>query len=210
MAVIKRDKLTELNRSCILAAAKTLFETSGITLTTVDDIAKKADCSKSTVYVYFRSKDEIFQHILYESLGMLRDRFKAALRKKTGFEERYFAICRTLTDFQQDYPLYFEYLMGEISADEDEFERIPVLRDLYVVSEELNVVMSDMLMKGLEEGCLRTDLDPISAMFTLWAGICGVIQMAGQKEKYFRDKLRLKKQKFLDSSFRMLLNSIKA
>lgn len=209
MSLSKRDKLTEFNRSNIINAAKTLFEANGIQQTTMDEIAKQAGCSKSTIYIYFKSKDELYNHILFERMVLLRDRFRAAVRKKAGFDESFFAICRVMTDFRREYALYFSSIMGEISVDEEEFEEFPILRDVYVVSEELNVIMSDMIMGGMESGVLRPDLDPISTIFTLWAGLCGIIKMAEQKERYFRDKLRLSKRKYLDYSFKMLLNSVK-
>lgn len=205
----KREKLTEFNRGNILNAAKTLFETNGYSQTTMDDIAVKAGCSKSTVYAYFVSKDEIFNHILYERMVLLRDRFRSAVRKKAGFEEAYNAVCRTLTDFQREYPLYFSGILGETGIDEDEFEKQPILRDIYVVGEEINVILSEMIISGTESGFLRPDLDPILTVYTLWAGLCGIINMAERKDKYFRDKLRLTKQKFRDYGFRMLLNSMK-
>lgn len=209
MELSKRDKLTEFNRSNILNAARILFETNGVQQTTMDDVSKKADCSKSTIYIYFKSKDDLYHHILYERMVLLRDRFKAVIRKKSGFEVSYFAICRTLTDFQREYPLYFNSIQGDISVDEEDFEEAPILGDIYILGEELNGIVSEMLIRGMEAGCLRAELDPISAVFTLWASLCGIIRMAEQKEKYFRDKLRLSKQKYLDNSFRMLLNSMK-
>jgi AcrR family transcriptional regulator len=210
MEANKRDKLTEFNRVNILNAARVLFEADGIRQTAVDDIAKKAGCSKSTIYIYFRSKDEIYRHLLFERMVLLRDRLRTAIRKKAGFEENYFALCRVLADFQRDYPLYFDSLMGEISADEEEFEKTPILRELYVVSEELNVLLSDMITGGMESGVLRPDLDPISTIFTLWAAFGGVIKMAEQKDRYFRDKLHLSKKKYLENSFRLLLHAMKA
>jgi AcrR family transcriptional regulator len=101
----KREKLTEFNRVNILNAARVLFEENGIRQTTVDDIAAKAGCSKSTVYVYFTSKVEIYQHLLFKHMVLLRDRFKTALRKKTGFDESFFAVCRVLTDFHREFRL---------------------------------------------------------------------------------------------------------
>ncbi|NLT15386.1 MAG: TetR/AcrR family transcriptional regulator [Clostridiales bacterium] len=206
----KHERLTEFNRGNILSAAKSLFEANGFSRTTMDNIADKADCSKSTLYSYFVSKEEIYNHILFDRMVLLRDRFRSAIRKKAGFEEAYNAVCRTLTDFQREYPLYFGGILGEIGMDEGEFEKQPVLRDIYVVGEEINVILSEMIMNGVESGFLRSDLDPILSVYTLWASLCGIIKTAEQKDQYFRDKLRLTKQKFRDYGFRMLLNALRA
>ena len=67
----KKESLTRFNRENIIQSARALFESRGIEKTTVDDIAKEADCSKSTLYVYFKSKEEILQTILLEQMEQL-------------------------------------------------------------------------------------------------------------------------------------------
>ena len=58
MGARKKLALEQFNRDNILTAARELFETKGVQDTTMDDIALQADYSKSTIYVYFRSKEE--------------------------------------------------------------------------------------------------------------------------------------------------------
>ena len=55
----KKQKLIEYNKNNIVEAARILFQKNGIVQTTVDDIAREADCSKATIYVYFKNKDDI-------------------------------------------------------------------------------------------------------------------------------------------------------
>jgi len=205
----KRDKLTEFNRANIIAAAKTLFEQRGVDQTTMDDVAREADYSKSTIYVYFKSKEEIYYHIVEESMEMLRDRLQSAITLHQSAEGCFYAICGELTVFQQEFPLYFDSILGEISVDEADFERCPVLRDIYLVGEEINASIAAMLKRGMDSGELRTDLQPIPTIFTLWASLCGIIRMAHMKQKYFRDKLGVTRQEYLDYSFGMLLRSLK-
>ena len=73
MAQKKENRLVRFNRQNILEAAERLFAEKGVRQTTMDDIAKAADYSKSTVYVYFKSKDEIYDWIIYTHMCTLRD-----------------------------------------------------------------------------------------------------------------------------------------
>jgi AcrR family transcriptional regulator len=205
----KRNKLTEFNRGNILEAAKRLFEANGVGATTMDDIAKEADYSKSTIYVYFKSKEEIYYTLIHESMAVLQERLKTALEERKRFEEAYFAICGILADFPREHPLYFEGMAGEISVDEQDFERCPVLRDIYDTGEQTNAMMAEAVRRGMETGYLRADLKPLPAILTLWASLCGVIRTAEQKEKYFCDKLGISKREYLDYGFRMLLVTIR-
>lgn len=204
----KRDKLTEFNRGNILEAAKRLFEKNGAAFTTVDDIAKEADYSKSTIYVYFRSKEEIYYTLIYESMASLKERLTAAARHES-FEEAYFAVCSVLAEFPKEHPLYFEGMSGEIGVSEEDFARCPLLRDIYDMGEETNGMMAAMIRRGMDSGYLKADLKPIPAILTLWASLCGVIRMAEQKGEYLNDKLGISKREYLDYSFRMLLETIR-
>jgi len=53
----------------ILAAALTLFGHYGYRRTSIDDIAQEAGIAKGTVYLYFRSKEEIFRALSQQLLG---------------------------------------------------------------------------------------------------------------------------------------------
>ncbi len=210
MAKCKRDRLTAFNRGNILEAAKALFEENGVAQTTMDDIAKRAEYSKSTIYVYFKSKDEIYFYIVRESMELLRDRFRSALDAHEDVETAFYAVCGELAGFQREYPLYFDSIQGEIGVGEADFEQYPVLRDIYVVGEEINEAISALLRRGVEARIFRGDINPVPTIFMLWASLCGIIKMAQQKEMYLYSKQGITREEFLHDSFVMLLRAIKA
>jgi AcrR family transcriptional regulator len=205
----KREKLAQFNRENILAAARELFETQGMERTTMDEVALRADCSKSTVYVYFQSKAEIFNTIVYESMALLRDGLEAALRESATLEDAFYALCGTMVKFQEEYPLYFDSILGTIRVGEEDFRSSPVLRETYEKGEEINALLTDAFRRWMEAGSLRKDLRPLPTIFMLWGSIGGIIKMADRKENYFREKLGLGKADFLHESFRLLLDSLR-
>ena len=69
----KTDVVTEFRRAQILDAARAEFARLGVGETTVDHIARAAGVAKGTVYLYYRSKDEILQQLLDRDLAELRD-----------------------------------------------------------------------------------------------------------------------------------------
>jgi len=76
----KKEKLKEFHRNNIIAVAKKLFIEKGVVQTTMDDIAKEGEYSKSTLYAYFKSKDEIYSYIVYENTLMLKQAIVDAIR----------------------------------------------------------------------------------------------------------------------------------
>ena len=51
----RRERERERRREEILGAAKELFIAKGLSYTTIEDIAKKAELSQGTIYFYFKN-----------------------------------------------------------------------------------------------------------------------------------------------------------
>jgi AcrR family transcriptional regulator len=62
----RREQYLEERRNQILDAAIEVFGNKGLDVATVDEIAQTVGISKGTIYLYFKSKDEIFDAILAE------------------------------------------------------------------------------------------------------------------------------------------------
>ncbi|HXZ84735.1 MAG TPA: helix-turn-helix domain-containing protein [Myxococcota bacterium] len=92
-------------RAEILAAAQRCFWKSGIRRSSIEDVANEAGLAKGTIYLYFRSKEELFaalaEELCAESLagveralaepGPLAQRLAAALDAKIGHFHRLLA-----------------------------------------------------------------------------------------------------------------------
>jgi len=196
-----KKRLLEFNQSNILNASKELFLEKGVTQTTMDDIAKRAEYSKSTLYVYFKSKEEIYNHIVLEYFILLKKGIEDALEKAKDFIDGYFAICNTIATFYDDYPLYFESILGEINIEENDTSS--TLFQIYLVGEQINDTMESYMKKSGIEGAATSQ-----TTFILWGSICGIITLANKKEKYIKHKMNISKEEFMKNGFEFLLKSI--
>jgi AcrR family transcriptional regulator len=208
MNKMKKEAVAAFNRNNIIDAAKKLFQRKGFDKTTMDDIAKKADYSKSTIYVYFKSKDEIYNSIICEYMTLLRDTLDSTIKSIEGFAECYFAICKKIVEFQENYPMYYESLLGKIDVSNINLEQNSIVSEIYRVGEEINQIISNLLKRGIDKNFLRTDIEILPTVFYLWSSISGIVSMSGNKKQYFKARMGLNKQDYLDYSFRTLLESI--
>jgi len=90
-----RDKYLKDRRDQIIDSAIEIFVNKGLDLATVDEIAQAAGISKGTIYLYFKSKDEIFDTILAErsSIPQLIDWIGST---KTSMESSEFSLQSVL------------------------------------------------------------------------------------------------------------------
>jgi AcrR family transcriptional regulator len=204
----KKDALTQFHRSNILQAAEKLFLEKGIENTTVDNIAKAADYSKATLYVYFQNKEEIISSITLIAMQLFHSTIRESQSKSTDFFEQYHALCNAICDFQRNYPLYFDSLLKEINVDIDLPETPKVYKDIFDAGEDINKEIGSMLKKGIDQGHVCGDIKVIETVFIFWASITGVLRMAIQKEMYLSKFVGVSKENFLQYSFEILLKSI--
>ena len=203
----KKERLSEFNRNNILSTAKQLFLEKGVSQTTMDDIAKKAEYSKSTIYVYFKGKDEIFNYIVLEYITLLKKGVDEALAITENFPDGYFAICNTLVNFYDTYPLYFESILGEIKIVTDESD--DALSQIYMIGEQINNTIENYIGICISNGNIRADLNFLNqTTFALWASICGIISLANKKEKYINQSMGISRETFMRNGFSLLLQSI--
>jgi AcrR family transcriptional regulator len=71
-APTKKDVVAEFRRSEIVEAARKIFAQRGYRCSTVDDIAEQAGIAKGTLYLYFKSKEEIYLTALMQDVSDLQ------------------------------------------------------------------------------------------------------------------------------------------
>lgn len=206
----KKQKLIEFNKKNILDAARKLFRKNGIAETTMDDIAYSAECSKATIYVYFKSKEDIYYHIVLEYLTTLRDGVKSCFSGTSDYEHAYYSLCNMLTRFESDYPMYFECIIGNINTDKEKRTELPVLESIFAAGEEINWIVCDFLERGKADGFIKADIDVLQATFVMWSSIGGLISLYSRKQAYLENSLGFSRGNFLKNGFGMILGIVRA
>ena len=205
----KKEALTQFHRDNIITAAKELFAAKGIEATSMDEISAKAEYSKSTVYVYFTGKDDIYYSIVSEYMNLLYEGIADILAQNKGFKTRYFAICNLLVSFYEEHPMYSEYILGKISVDPADFEKLPVLKNIFETGEKINGLMVTLLQEDLEGGANDKNIRPVPAGLVFWSSISSIITFSANKEQYFKEHLSMSREDFLKFGFNLLFQGLK-
>lgn len=204
----RKKELTDFHRDSIIKITEALFEKNGVENTTMNDIAREAEYSKATLYVYFKNKEEIVNCIIFNSMKMLYDRMQTATQTGNDLFARYYGICNELATYCDVYPLYFETALQEINVDLDNQDTPPVFREIFDLGEQINDLIGVFLKDGIEQGVFRSDLKIPETVFIFWASLSGIILMAWKKQKYIEQAMDTTKKDFLKYSFDTLLRSI--
>lgn len=116
-AVSKSDVVTAFRKTQILEAARERFTRQGVSNTTVDDIARAARVAKGTVYLYYKSKDEMLRLLLDADIEGLRSMTVPAIGDTGPLEARLSGFFeRTLTFFEENRE-FIEHCQLELSPE---------------------------------------------------------------------------------------------
>jgi TetR/AcrR family transcriptional regulator len=102
----RTERERENRKNDIINTAELLFFSRGYENTMMDDIARKAEFSKTTIYSYFKSKEEIFLLVHLRGLVKRRALLQAMEKETTGIDK----LRKFGKEYYTFYRKYPEYL----------------------------------------------------------------------------------------------------
>lgn len=154
----KADVVSDFRRAQILDAARQNFIRHGVVDTTVDGIARTAGVAKGTVYLYYKSKDEILRQVLTADLGELHNETVPLVTGPGTLDERLRGFLGAVLAFFERKRDFIEHCQIEMSPD----VRKKARQKLGLVFEAQTEAWRTALVHGVSEGTVRV-ADPAGA-----------------------------------------------
>ena len=95
----RRQVLTDFRRNEIIAAALKVFGTKGFDAARAEDIAAQAGIAKGTLYLYFKSKEDIYAVAVQHAIAQLAERVDDRLKLAKGLRARVSAYVFSRLEF---------------------------------------------------------------------------------------------------------------
>ncbi|WP_040949723.1 TetR/AcrR family transcriptional regulator [Gorillibacterium massiliense] len=209
----RKAKEKEIRRTDLIEAAERVIFAKGYEAATMDDIAREAEFSKRTVYVYFSSKEQLYFEIMVRGYDILLTMMEEVFRENEGNAlDRLQHLGRTFYRFSEDYPPYFAAIMEYENGEMDFLNAIPdeSREKCYALGEKAFSYVSETLKKGMEDGVLRGDLDITGTAIILWSCMLGMFTTVSRKRNYIVHYHKRDPEKLITDSFQLLLRSIEA
>ncbi|EQB87412.1 AcrR family transcriptional regulator [Clostridium punense] len=131
----------------IFEAAIKTFSNSGYNGTTMDQVAEAAGVAKGTLYYHFKSKEEIFNFIIEEGLGILVDELKEHIKVVTDPLEKLRIICKAQLAILYRNKDFFKVLMSQLWG--QEIRQVELRNKLGIYIEEIKVFFQEAMDAGI-------------------------------------------------------------
>jgi AcrR family transcriptional regulator len=110
----RRKDLPENRRASILAAARCVFARQGYAQTVVDDIAGRAGIAKGTLYLYFKSKEEIFLAALIEDARRLEELTRERMNAVDSWRDKIREYVSVRLEYLESHQDFLRIYLAEI------------------------------------------------------------------------------------------------
>jgi len=153
MIVDKKEGRKEAQRKEILTAAEQIFARQGFHLTTMEEVATACAWSKGTLYLHFKSKEDLFFSVIHEKLDMFSATLFPALKRSQSLEQSLAILIDAQFQFFIDNLDFFQLAISE--QGKVLHESSSALRNSLIEKQQLHIKnTSQVLAKHLPADCV--------------------------------------------------------
>jgi TetR/AcrR family transcriptional regulator len=204
----RKEREKEHRKEEILDAAQKVFFEKGLLLTTMDEIAEAAELSKGTLYIYYKSKEDLYLAVLMRGLELLYGMCEQVAASEGSVVQKVTKFVAVYNEFFGLHRNFFKMLHffetpqfhKQVS---DELKQI-----CHAQSARLWELVIVVLKKGMEEGLIRADLNPVEVTIILWSSATALMLRNDSEGEVWKVQKNIDLTHTLEISNKLLLNAI--
>lgn len=173
-------------RDRIINAAMREFSANGFKKASTNEIAKNAGISKSLLFYYFSSKQELFEFLFRYSMKFLLEAiWTYPDSMPSDIFERYIAVAIIKVKIAAQHPDMYDFIQYAVKVDDNEFKDFFNSEEYVQISKEF----SEKIHEGIDLSKFKPDIDTEKALQIIW-WVIESFALAKQKESLELDILR--------------------
>jgi TetR/AcrR family transcriptional regulator len=177
----RKEREKEQRRNDIITSAERIFFSKGFENATMDDVAASAELSKGTLYLYFKSKEDLQFAIFMRGSDVLIDLMEKRLSEDFDGYTNLLLLAESFIAFSKNHRNYFDFFMhfesskmGGLNIDQKQIAE-------YLKEQSPLTIVTQQVRRGIEDGSLRQDLPIEVFSATLWSQMLGVLIVLNNK-----------------------------
>ena len=195
-----KEREREQRQNDIIKAARKLFADKGFEVS-LNEVAKEVGLGKSTLYLYFKNKESLYFAVVSRGTQIWAEIVKKEVKKGNTGLEKLKLYGNANREFSNKYPDYFRLLYSTTSIkktfDMDKMNSSEEFQEVRELFKEIMSIGIDSIQKGINEGEIRPDVDPVEAAILLSVIYNGKENM-GDWAKEMLESRGIDEQKFSD------------
>jgi AcrR family transcriptional regulator len=203
----RKERERERRRQQIMVAAKRVFSLKGFSKATMEDIAKEAELSPGTLYLYFKNKDELYASLSLRILQYLLIRLEHVNAENNLTPDQMIeSLKETMYDVYEFDPLILVNMFHLQSSEALKNLTPELLSEIRDLSQNSLNAMAKIFEKGISQGNF-VNKKPLVFSDIVWALFSGIV-LWEESKRIFNDESNSLKET-LEIAFEIFAQGIK-
>lgn len=183
----RKQKEKENRKEVILKAAENVMTEHGLYGLSIEAIAEQTQLAKGTIYLYFKSKEEILSTLTIKARNKLFIEFELIENQNISSYEQLISIIKMNYTFYKQFPLYYD-LVSLYEANHKAVET----EEMYISSQNITNLVYRIAEKAKVEGFLNSNINPLHLTMSLWGMTVGMLQLLKVRGTVMEENLAIK------------------
>lgn len=188
----RKEREKERRRQQIIVAAKRVFSDKGFNKTTMEDIAKEAELSPGTLYLYFKNKEELYASLSLRILQYLHIRVSHVINQtELDPQGKLDALKEVMFDVYDFDPLIIINMFHLQSSETLKNLSDELIDEIKTLSRNSIGAIAQIFKEGIDAGVF-IDRHPVALSDICWSLFSGVVLWEASKKIIDEKKDHLK------------------
>ena len=179
----RKEREKEQRKNDILFAAEKIFYEKGFETATMQDIANYCELSKGTLYLYFKTKNELCIAIYSKSLQIFQKQLSEKISETDDSLKKIQSIAPCFIDFIKKYPAYYQAILNyrqhsSLCSEDSDF-----IRKSSILHKEITNLIRKIIEDGIIAKEISSDIDSEQIANLIWNEKTGILSCATLSSK---------------------------
>jgi TetR/AcrR family transcriptional regulator len=206
--VERKERERESRKESIIDAAQKVFFEKGLLLSTMDEIAETAELAKGTLYLYYKSKEDLYLAVMMRGLTLLHKMMKHTIEVHQSFVATLLNLSDTYTKFYEKHKDYFRMMHFFETPQFHKQVSEETMRSCDAFNQQLWNMVIDVMKSGIEKKILRPDINPTEICLVIWSSATTFLMRIDSQYDIWKKKMNVDLKHTLRLSNVLLIESV--
>ncbi|MBI9086310.1 MAG: TetR/AcrR family transcriptional regulator [Desulfobacterales bacterium] len=188
----RKQREREIRRQHIMIAARRIFTKKGYESATMEDIAREAELSPGTLYLYFKNKDELYASLSIRVLQFMNVKLEHVMEPPgVDFDTRKEAVMNTLFEVYEFDPVILNNMFHLQSSETLKNLGPELLKEINDLSQKALRTLAGIFVEGQKAGIV-VEAHPTALADILWSVFAGIVLWEESKKMLNVDRYHIR------------------
>jgi len=209
MGILERkEREKEHRKEEILDAAKKVFFEKDLATATVDEIAEAAELSKGTLYLYYKSKEDMYLGVMMRGMEELYKEFERIELSTASTVKKLIELGSIYKEYFIEHRKFFQMIHFLQAPQFHKQVSEEMKQNCDLEGQRLWNVINNILQNGVKEGVLRPNFNPMELAVILWSNMNGLLLRIDNEGETWKKRFNIDLEHTLEVANTLLFESI--